>query len=314
MPRADSRPLHGKAQSISIYNRVVVTRTGVSNAATVIAMESKMLLFDLLKIWEPTFTPGHAKVHLARHNGKEHPLDVFLEGRFDKWQSWQGKRSFQKEFVVSLIQAGRPTRWLFAGLFRKVGCTSHDEPRPHYIYDLERVAGAEEWVGRLYLDSQYKERHSYPLGTTMAGDLVVRELLSKRLTIGDFPGYKSVNLTKEHLDIVIRQDISTWRSALASVKGIYLITDSATGKLYVGKADGEDGIWGRWRNYAATSHGGNVALKKEFGIEALPERKYDLRFSILEIADLHAMSSEIAARENHWKEVLLTRLHGYNLN
>jgi hypothetical protein len=79
------------------------------------------------------------------------------------------------------------------------------------------------------------------LGTTMAKDLVVRKLLPTRLTIGDFPGYQSVNLTKEHLDIMVRQDVSTWRAALASVKGIYLITDSATGKLYVGKADGEDG-------------------------------------------------------------------------
>lgn len=273
-----------------------------------------MLLFDLLKLWEPTFAAQKAKIHLARHNGKEHPLDVFLEGRFDAWQSWQAQRNFQKEFVVSLVQAGLPTRWLFAGLFRKIGSTPHTEPRPHYLYELERIEAAEEWVGRLYLESQYKERHSYPLGTTLADDLVVRELLPKRLSIGDFPGYKSVNLTKEHLDLVVRQDVSTWRAALSSVKGIYLITDSATGKLYVGKADGENGIWGRWCTYAATTHGGNVALRQEFGIEAVPERKYDLRFSILEIADLQAMSSEISARESHWKEVLLTRLHGYNLN
>lgn len=273
-----------------------------------------MLLFSLLELWEPTFAASKAKVHLARHNGKEHPLDVFLEGRFDAWQSWQGNQNFKKEFVVSLIQAGHPTRWLFAGLFRKVSCTAQAEPRHHYSYDLQRIEAAEEWVGRLYLESQYKKRHSYPLGTTMKGDLVVRELLPKRLSVGDFPGYKSVNLTKEHLDIVVRQDVPTWRAALASVKGVYLITDSATGKLYVGKADGEDGIWGRWRTYSATSHGGNVALKKEFGIEALPDRKYDLRFSILEITDLHAMSTEIDARERHWKEVLLTRVHGYNRN
>ncbi len=273
-----------------------------------------MLLFDLLKMWEPTFTPTTAKVHLARHNGEEHPLDVFLEGRFDRWQSWQANQNFKKEFVVSLIQAGRPSSWLFAGLFRKVGCTKHSKPRKHYVYELQRIDAAEDWVGRLYLTSAYKKRHSYPLGTTMAADLVVRELLPKRLSVSDFPGYKAVNLTKEHLDIVVRHDVQSWRAALANVKGVYLITDSATGKLYVGKADGEEGIWGRWRTYAATGHGGNVALKKEFGIEASPDRKYDLRFSILEIADIHAMKSEISARESHWKAVLLTRIHGYNRN
>lgn len=241
-------------------------------------------------------------------------MDVFLEGRFDKWQSWQSKRNFEKEYVVSLIQAGRPTHWLFAGLFRRKSRTHHALPRSHYIYDLERIEAAEEWVGRLYLKSAYKQRHSYPLGKTLATDLIVSELLPKRLTIGDFPGFKSVNLTKEHLDIVVRQNIPTWRAALSNVKGVYLITDSETGKLYVGKADGANGIWGRWCAYSSTVHGGNVALKKEFGIEASTERQHHLRFSILEIADLHAMSGEIDARESHWKQILLTREFGYNLN
>ncbi|MCB1958727.1 MAG: hypothetical protein KDG55_23890 [Rhodocyclaceae bacterium] len=57
-----------------------------------------------------------------------------------------------------------------------------------------------------------------------------------------------------------------------------------------------------------------MALKQEFGIEALPERQNDLRFSVLEIADLHTMKEDIGARESHWKEILLSRSHGYNRN
>jgi hypothetical protein len=270
-----------------------------------------VVLFDLLKLWEPTFAAGKVKVHLARFNGEEQPLDVFLRGDFDDWQQWQSNRNFQREFVVSLIQAGTPTRWLFAGLFRRLGCESRTS---HYIYSLERIPAAEEWVGRLYLTSRYKERNSYPNGETLAEDLTVTELLAERLSIGQFPGYKRVNLTKEQLDIVVRQNIDSWRSALSSIKGIYLITDTKTGKLYVGKADGEDGIWGRWCTYSATNHGHNVALKQEFGIEAPAERQNDLRFSLLEIADLHTMKQDIAVRESHWKEILLTRQHGYNRN
>jgi len=82
----------------------------------------------------------------------------------------------------------------------------------------------------------------------------------------------------------------------------------------VGKADGESGIWGRWCTYAATTHGGNVALKAEFGIDAPPDRQYHLRFSILEVTDLHAIDKEIDARENHWKQILLSRDYGYNRN
>lgn len=110
----------------------------------------------------------------------------------------------------------------------------------------------------------------------------------------------------------VQQNVDSWRSALSSVKGIYLITDNQTGKLYVGKADGETGIWGRWCTYSSTNHGHNGALKQEFGMDAPPERQKDYRFSLLEIADLHTMKPDIDARENHWKEILLSRSYGYN--
>lgn len=273
-----------------------------------------MVLFELLKLWAPTFSAEKSKVHLARYNGNEQPLDVFIQGNFDEWQRWQSGRNFQREFLVSLIQAGSPTRWLFAGLFRTNGYEERTEPSPHFYYNLERVLSAEEWVGRLYLSSHYKKRNSYPLGETMSNDLAISELLPERLSIGQFPGYKNINLTKGQLDVIVRQNVDSWRSALSSIKGIYLITDTATGKLYVGKADGEEGIWGRWAIYSATTHGHNVALKKEFGIEAPPERQNDLRFSLLEIADLNTTKQDIADRENHWKAILMSRLHGYNRN
>lgn len=270
-----------------------------------------MLLFDLIKMWEPTFAASKTKVHLARHNGLEHPMDVFLEGAFDEWQRWQTRQNFKRAFVVSLVQADTPNRWLFAGLFRKVGCEQRETD--HY-YTLERIESAEEWAGRLFVSSKYKERNSYPKGETLEAELLVTELLPKRVSIGDFPGYKNVNITKVQLDLVINQRLASWRAALSSVKGIYLITDTSNGKLYVGKADGAEGIWGRWSVYAATNHGHNVALKKEFGIEAEPGRKQDLRFSVLEVADLHATTQDIDRRESHWKEILLTRIHGYNRN
>jgi excinuclease UvrABC nuclease subunit len=51
--------------------------------------------------------------------------------------------------------------------------------------------------------------------------------------------------------------------ALGSVQGVYLIADSSTGQLYVGKAER---ILGRWNAYAYAyardGHGGNVALKE----------------------------------------------------
>lgn len=273
-----------------------------------------MRLFDLLKVWEPSFEPKRAKVHLARYNQKEQPLDVLLEGKFDEWQEWQNQRNFQREFVVSLVQAGSASRWLYAGLFRSHGCTEVPTPFKHYEYRLERLPSGEAWSRRLFLESDYKKRNSYPRGETLAEDLTVVELLPEALSISDFPGFKAVNLTKAQLDIVVRNNTAAWRSALASVKGIYLITDTKTGGLYVGKAVGANGIWGRWCEYSATVHGGNVALKREFGLDATDERRNDLRFAVLEIADLSATEDDINARESHWKTVLQSREKGYNRN
>lgn len=273
-----------------------------------------MRLFDLLKVWEPAFDASKAKVHLARYNGNERPLDVFLEGKFDWWQRWQTKRNFQREFVVSLVNTGSPTRWLYAGLFRSLDYVEEAAPKPHYLYTLERVPACEAWVGRLYLGSVYTERHSYPRGETLADDLTVVELLPERLSIAAFPGFKAVNLTKAQLDIVVRNQSAAWSAALSSVKGVYVITDTATGRLYVGKASGADGIWGRWCAYAANGHGGNVALRQEFGIEAPEERRHALRFAVLEIADLSATEADLCERESHWKSVLLSRNHGLNRN
>jgi excinuclease UvrABC nuclease subunit len=54
---------------------------------------------------------------------------------------------------------------------------------------------------------------------------------------------------------------TSWRTALSSVLGIYLITDTLDGRQYVGKADGAESIRQRWSVYAANGHGNNVELK-----------------------------------------------------
>lgn len=274
-----------------------------------------MRLYDLLRLREPSFDPAKTKVHLARSNGIDTPLHVWLQNDFDSWQQWQTKPNFERELVVALIQVPGTYRWMFAGLFRSHGHTvdRSDEQRVHYDYKLERIESTAELEGRLFLTGNYTSRMSYLLGETLAEDMEVYELLPEKLTVGQFPGYKLVNIGKPDLDLIVRHNAVSWRTALSEVKGIYLITDASNGKLYVGKADGETGIWGRWCAYAATGHGNNKALVEELGLEA-SERQNDLRFSLLEIADLQSGPREIENRENHWKEILLSRTNGYNRN
>ncbi len=272
-----------------------------------------MRLFDLLKLSEPTFDPQRAKVHLARYNQIDHPIDVYKRGGFDEWQRWQNGHNFNCSAVVSLIQVGSSTRWMFAGLFNQCGHVIEQENgKERYYYTLERISSTEELEGRLFCVSAYTSRQSYVHCATV-DDMTVVELRPERLSIGNFPGYKQVNISKDELDLIVRHNTESWRTALSSVKGIYLITDMKSGKLYVGKADGEDGIWGRWRQYSSTGHGHNKALMSELGLNA-GERQRDLRFSLLEIADLQSAPGEIERRESHWKDILMSRNTGYNLN
>ncbi|MEI7000457.1 GIY-YIG nuclease family protein, partial [Klebsiella pneumoniae] len=89
-------------------------------------------------------------------------------------------------------------------------------------------------------------------------ELVISSITPVRLTFGEFPGYRNVVLDRNSIGAILRLNLKSWRTALSVVKGIYVLTDRDGGKLYVGKADGIDGIWGRWKYYFGSGHGGNV--------------------------------------------------------
>lgn len=114
----------------------------------------------------------------------------------------------------------------------------------YYYYDLEQVKDCAELAGRLVVKFGRKFRQSYLLADRWSESISVSELKPERLTLSEFPGFKSVNLSKRELDGVIRQSILSWRGALSSVSGVYVISDTKSGKLYVGSAYGEGGIWG----------------------------------------------------------------------
>ena len=96
------------------------------------------------------------------------------------------------------------------------------------------------------------------------------------------------------------------------MKGVYLITDKSNGKLYVGSATGSEMIWGRWKDYLNTGHGGNEELKK---LKFEHIQKY-FQYTILDIYKPSTDDQDILDREDWWKDVLMSRdlRRGYNLN
>jgi hypothetical protein len=271
-----------------------------------------MRIFDFLALMDVIVTPERTKVHLATWKGEDNPLDVYLAGQFSEWQRWQTKRNFERSLVVALINLPGQNKWLFGGAYSAAG-SEWLEMHKSYYYQLTELSTCAEMNGRLVASFERPGRQSYLNAERWNDQILLNEVLPERLRIAEFPGYRAIDLSKEELDIITAQSIESWRAALASVAGIYLISDGKTGKLYVGSATGEGGIWQRWLAYSATGHGGNVELKELMRGEGISRSLY-FRFSVLEIADIHESRESIIRRESHWKSVLLSREHGLNSN
>lgn len=122
-----------------------------------------------------------------------------------------------------------------------------------------------------------------------------------------FPGFDRLVLSHVDLQAVMREHrYASWRTALASVSGIYLITDTHGGRHYVGKADGAESIRQRWSAYATNGHGGNVELR---GLDPA-----GFRFSLLRVFDPSTPTRDIDLAESHFKDALDSRRHGLNGN
>ncbi len=255
------------------------------------------------------------KIHLATENkGKKDvvkPLDAFFAGDFKEWQESQTRKNFTKDMVIGLIEVST-NKWIFAGVYKVLGC-SEKSPK-HFIYQTELLPNQDDLIGRVIVEHVRKGRASYLIGKGDSGDFIISELKENKQSVQEFPGFDSVCISFSRMKTIITQEIKSWRGALSNIKGIYLITDSKTGKLYVGSATGESGIWQRWSEYAHSIHGGNVDLKGALKKSGDPKYHFGFNYSILQIADSNTSDAEILERESYWKKILLSREHGYNLN
>ncbi len=264
-------------------------------------------LVDLLKI--KNIPLENYKIHLATGVNSP-PLDAFLAGTFQEWQDRQNQKNFQCDYILSLISI-EGDKWVFAGVYKVLGVSKGvTEP---YRYQTELLPNQDDFIGKVIVRYKRLYRASYIWGHKYSKHLEVFEVRSEPLSIEQFPGYNNVTIRHGKLKIIAAQNEATWKTALSNVKGVYLISDSLTGKLYVGSATGEGGIWQRWQSYAVTGHGGNSELKALIKSKGF-EYAENFQYSILEIADSHATQEYITGREIYWKNAVLSREFGYNSN
>ena len=259
------------------------------------------------------------KIHFAKNNGYDDPLDLFLNNpdEIKSWNEWRGnKNDFTRTYIFTVVQFPKRTdRWLFVGIYKIIKRYDDFHDTGHG-YDVELTDLCSELIGRLIIDYYFNYPHGRAvLMESYIDHISVAEILPSKYDGIQFPGFDSINITFGQLKTIVNADNREWRTALQSIYGIYLIVDQLTGKQYVGSAYGGGGLWKRWSDYIySKGSGGNVGLNEllEGKSDDYAEKNY--KFSLLEFFSTKSSIDYVISRENFWKEVLITRKFGLNRN
>ena len=277
------------------------------------------LTFNML-LREASIDP--AQVRLLRHQTRlpdgRTPLELWRMDRdgFERYQSCQlsAQRGWFRGSWWATFLGLHDGRTLFAGLYEVkkpepvtarfvLAQTGHNiSPNVHDLYPTRLSDHLAAYRGRLYIDwgggssgkRAWKQRADQQ-------DKIITELHLE----GDeapWPGHMQVMAPLSH----IAEAPPSWIAQLEAARGIYLLTCPRTGELYVGSATGTRGFWGRWMNYEADGHGGNVALRTR--------ERSDWLVSILQVAGSADSTDAILAMEALWKTKLASRVFGLNRN
>jgi len=281
----------------------------------------KIFLNDLLRLNDLT----NVKIRFNKDstNGEFNPIKLFKSNSLSELMNGQlwnyGKNKVFHEGNISIGLARiKGDDWL---LFNICKITKDLNKLNAVRYEYETLTQYQKYFGRIIVRFHNSSQNLIRWAKGLIEKLEVIEVLPESFNDDDFPGYENIDLSWDDLNRVIsRKD---WKTALENQKGVYLITDTNTGKLYVGSAYGKDMILGRWITYAKSGYDKNEIENGEYPNKKFQElvkkegmgyiKKY-FRYSILDIFKSTIDDKAIIARESRWKEVLLSRKFGYNAN
>lgn len=255
-----------------------------------------------------------ATVKLVRHQDRRFtrtPYQLWLaaDGSLETYQGYQARAVFKGASHIAAFVATPLDETLFVGMYAVRGVTraaageidpiSGEDVEGLHKYDLAPVEALADYKGRLVIDWGPGYRSWVQRAARQE-----KPVVEIRRQVGEppFPGFLDFTTRLSELATVP----GTWRTALGSVGGVYLLTCPRTGRQYVGAAYGSGGFWSRWEQYAASGHGGNVRMRD------LPPADYQV--SILEVAPSSAGFEDVMQLEVRWKRKLLTREFGLNGN
>lgn len=266
--------------------------------------------------------PREARVKLVRHQDRRFDVhELIREGYFETYQSFQSKPIFDCDFIVSFVGM-ESNRARLVGVYRVLARVPASEapidadfPRPElvnqhgYYYSLSQVPDFADLQDRVVIDwgKAALSWHQW------LSEKVVLEVLPAGY-VREFPGYLDFVLRYPDLVTIINHPEANreWHRMLGAVAGIYLITDMATGRQYVGSASGEAGVLGRWAQYVRTGHCGNALLQQVLTENPGGERNF--QFTLLRTLPLTLTRAEVIAKEELYKQKLGSRAFGLNSN
>lgn len=265
------------------------------------------------------FTPDeipNVRIKFNIWNGYHDPLDLYKEDPDlvnVQWFLWHDEARYfhTGQTAICFLRISTDV-WLLTTI-KKI---TKELPVTGAIgYEADEVEEYKKYFGRVLVKYHNTKRSMGRIYSAVAGDMEVLQVLNEQFTGNDFPGYESVRLTYRALKNVLDRQLPGWIAALKNQKAVYLITDTKTGKLYVGSATAKYGmLLQRWSNYVENGHGGNKGLKALIAQEGFDYVKENFQYSILENYNARMDDNYILKREAWWKEVLCSRKFGYNEN
>ncbi len=226
---------------------------------------------------------------------------------------WYGtSRNFLPgQMVFSFVRLYRDDEWLFVSAARILDVPAHDYARVEILQEFAPLFG--RMIVRCVKGHSFG-RYTFNLSTYLKNAEVI-EVLPSLYSGETFQGYDRVHVPFAKLEKIFNREIMpTYHDALEHVAGVYCLTDTNTGKLYIGSATGEGGVAQRWGNYLSSKHGGNVKLRELYHREGAEYFNTYFEFTLLEYYGLSYDPGKVLERESYWKDCLDTRAHGYNDN
>lgn len=227
-------------------------------------------------------------------------------------------RNISTKYCLQFIRLDKDQKWeqwLFLGAYENCGVKSFADG--HQMYDLKLMDRFSHFVERLIVE--YKKIQGPKQAKIKIENIetihVVSVLEKKYIQVNKpFEGYDKISLSFKELKTIIKGNADNWRILLENINCVYAITDSLTGKVYIGSTYGYNGVWQRWSCYVDTNgHGGDVVLKDL--IEKDPNYGNNFVFTVIEcFFNRDGNASYILERETYWKQVFTTRIFGNNRN